>query len=318
MAKSSIKPIYAIVGDDVFLQLEAVREILARLPADAQRIDLDGETARLAETLDELRSFSMFGGHKLVVVRNADDFISEFREQLEGYATKPVDSATLLLRVSSLPSNQRIHKAISKTGEVIKCEPPKPHEVPAWIIKRAASFHQLRVASDAANVLADLIGADLGRLDNELAKLALQVENGILTPGDISISVAFQREQELWEMTDALTIGKPAEAVRRWRHLVASDPSAEFRAVTWLGMWLEKANRALAMKRQKIDNYTISKELRIWPAANADRLVATAGKMGDQKLRDAIDRLLDVDRKNKSGLGDPATNVEQFLLTMPV
>lgn len=313
---SSPKPIYAIVGADVFLQLEAVRDVLAQMPADAQRIDLDGETAKLADTLDELRSFSMFGGYKLVIIRNADDFVSKFREQMEDYAASPSDSGTLLLRLSSLPKNQRIYKAIDKVGQVMTCEPPKLNEIAGWIIRRAASHHQLKVTSDAAAVLSDLIGADLGRLDNELAKLALQVSDGTLKASDISISVVFQREQEMWDMTDALTIGKPDEAVRRWRHLVASDPSSEFRAVTWLGLWLEKASKALAMKKLKMNGFAIAKELKIWPAANADKLLVTVEKLGEQKLRVAVDRLLDVDRKNKSGLGDPAVNVEQFLLML--
>lgn len=318
MAKSSVKPIYAVVGDDVFLQLEAVKGILAQMPADTQRIDLDGETAKLADTLDELRSFSMFGGYKLVILRAADDFISKFREQLEDYAAKPSDAGTLLLRVSSLPKNQRIYKAIDKVGEVFACEPPKLADVPGWIIRRAASHHQLKVTPDAAHVLSDLIGADLGRLDNELAKLALQVDDGVLKPGDISISVVFQREQQMWDMTDALSLGRPDEAVKRWRHLVASDPSSEFRAVTWLGLWLEKAGKALAMKKQRMNGFAIAKELKIWPAANADKLLITVEKLGERRLRDAVDRLLDVDRKNKSGLGDPTANVEQFLLSMAV
>lgn len=313
---SSLKPIYAIVGSDVFLQLEAVRQVLAQMPADVQRADVDGETAKLADTFDELRSYSMFGGHKLVVIRSADDFVSKFREQLEDYAASPSDSGTLLLRVSSLPKNQRIYKAIDKVGQIIACEPPKLVEIPSWIINRGASVHNLKVSPEAASVLADLIGADLGRIDNELAKLALQVEGGVLKPDDISVSVVFQREQEMWDMTDALTLGKPDEAVRRWRHLVASDPSSEFRAVTWLGLWLEKATKALAMKRQRMNGFTIAKELKIWPAANADKLLLTVEKLGEQKLRSAVDRLLDVDRKNKSGLGDPTTNIEQFLLTL--
>lgn len=119
-------------------------------------------------------------------------------------------------------------------------------------------------------------------------------------------------------MTDALTTGQTREAVRRWRQLVASDPSSEFRAVTWLALWLEKAQRALAMKRMRINAFTIAKELKIWPAQNAEKLLVTVERMGDAKLREAVDQLVDVDRKNKSGLGDPVANVEQFLLTLAV
>src|SRR3954466_1819549 len=107
------KPVYALVGPDPFLQLQKLAGILKQLPADVQRIDVDGERAELADVLDELRSFAMFGGgHKLVVVRDADEFLSRFREQLEQYVAHPSSSATLVLRVSSLPSNQRIYKAI--------------------------------------------------------------------------------------------------------------------------------------------------------------------------------------------------------------
>ena len=84
-----LKPVYALVGSDVFLQLQRQTEIVQEAPPDAQRMDIDGERAELADVLDELRSFAMFGGHKLVIVRGADDFISRFREQLEKYLSSP-------------------------------------------------------------------------------------------------------------------------------------------------------------------------------------------------------------------------------------
>lgn len=317
MAKTeALPPVIAIVGADVFLQLEAIQDVLKRVPGDADRVDLDGDTARLADTLDELRSFSMFGGHKLVVVRAADDFVSKFREQLEDYLEAPGDAGTLVLRVASMPKNTRLYKAIDKRGGIVACDPPKQGELPAWIVARGRSTHGVKVNDDAARVLADLIGPDLGRLDNELAKLSLQVEGGVLRADDISSSVAFQREQAMWDLTDALTIGRSDEAVKRWRHLVVTDPSSEFRAVTWLGLWLEKAGRALQMKRMRMNAFAISKELKIWPASNAEKLLATVERMGERRIADAVERLIDVDRKNKSGLGDPTANVEQFLLTI--
>src|SRR5262249_890944 len=105
MAKSAVKPIYALVGSEPFLQLQKLAEILAMLPSDTQRADFDGEKAELASVLDDLRSFALFGGGKVVVVRNADEFISRYREQMEDYVANPSSSATLVLRLESLPSN---------------------------------------------------------------------------------------------------------------------------------------------------------------------------------------------------------------------
>ena len=200
----------------------------ALLPADVQTIEFNGEQASLADTLDELRSFAMFGSHKLVIIRNADDFISRFREQLEDYLAKPSDSGTLVLRVSSLPGTQRIHKLIAKIGKIEQCEPPKNRALVQWIIDRAKTPHKLSADFSSATMLADLIGNDLGRLDNELAKLSLQIDNGKITQDSILKSVSFQREQEMWDMTNELAMGRPEAALQRWRHLVQLDSSAEF------------------------------------------------------------------------------------------
>src|ERR1700733_634335 len=234
------KPVYALIGDDSFLQLQKLAELRAQLPKAVEQIDADGERAELADVLDELRSFAMFGSGKLVVLRSADDFVSRFREQLEDYLANPSDSGTLVLRLHSLPANQRIYKLIAKVGQIEKCEAPQGRTLVQWIIDRAKAQHKLSVDPQAATLLADLIGSDLGRLDNELAKLSLQIDGGRVSTDAILRSVSFQREQEMWDMTNELAMGRPEKALERWRHLVQLDSSAEFRAVTWLTMWLEE------------------------------------------------------------------------------
>jgi DNA polymerase III delta subunit len=302
----------ALIGEDAFLQSQALLGLLASLPRDIQRIDVEGERAEVADVLDEARSYAMFGGSKVVVVRQADEFVARFRESLENYAAHPAPEATLVLRLNALAKNTRLYKAIDKLGGIKACEPPR--DVAGWIITRGKQAHQLTVAPQAARLLADLVGADLGRLDNELAKLALMVEGGKVDEKAISAGVAFQREQEMWDMTNALAAGRAAEALRRWRHLVQMDSSAEFRAVTWLGMWLENVRKALAMKKKGMGAATIAQQLRIWPREIQQPFFKTAEALGESGANRALDLLVEVDRQNKSGIGEPATNVERFLL----
>jgi DNA polymerase-3 subunit delta len=318
MATTACAPVYAIIGDDSFLQLQKLAEIVAELPADADRLEFDGERAELAEVLDELRSFAMFGGGKLVVVRNADEFVSRFRTQLEDYIAEPSRSGTLVLRLESLPSNQRIYKAIAKVGKIHSCAAPKGKDLPSWIISRGKSVHRLIITTQAANLLADLIGADLGRLDNELAKLALQCDGGKLDVADVSGSVAFQREQEMWSLTDALTAGDPAGALRRWRQLVRLDSSTEFRAVTWLAIWLANLRKALEMRRKRIPDATIARACRIFDPRQQQPFFKTAEKLGEAGVNRAVNLLADVDLRSKSGVGDAMGNVERFILSLAI
>ncbi len=311
-----LKPVYALIGEDAFLQLQKIDALLRQLGPDAQRIDSDGEQAELADVFDELRSFAMFGGSKILIMRNADAFLSRFREQLENYVANPSSGSTLVLRLSSLPANQRIYKAIAKIGGIEVCKPPKPYDLPKWIVNHAKAAHQVAVVPDAANLLADLIGGDLGRLDCELAKLAIQAQGGRITPDDIAGSVVFQRDQEMWDMTNALASGSPAEAVRRWRQLLQSDSSSEFRAVTWLTMWLEKTRKALALKRKGMGTTAICQQVQVFPDRLHDPFMKTATALGTRGVTRALNLLAEVDLQSKSGVGEAADNIERFLLSV--
>jgi len=306
--------LYALVGSDALLQQEALATILRDAPADAQRVDLDGETAALADMLDELRSFALFGSGKIVVVRSADAMITRFRPQMETYCAEPSDSATLVLRFNTLPGNQRISKIIAKAGKIIPCTPPK--DLAKWIADRAKTPHGLQLAPDAAALLADLIGDDLARIDNELAKLALMSPTPHVGIAEISSNVAFQREREMWDLTNALAAGDAAHALTRWRQLVQGDSSAEFRAVTWLCLWLQNVRKALAMLREGQNAFSIGQQLRIWPRELAQKFVQTAQTLGPAGAAAAIDLLAEIDYQTKTGVGDAAENVERFLLSL--
>jgi DNA polymerase-3 subunit delta len=312
MAVKKNLPVYAVVGDDALLAGEATAAIVDGLSGqEPQRIDVEGPRATLADVLDELRSFAMFGGHKLVVVREADEFITKFRQALEAYVAEPSDSGTLVLRCRSLPANQKIAKLIVKHGQLVKCEPPSDRALPKWINDRA-EHHGVDLARDAADLLANLIGNDLGRIDNELAKLAL-VATGRVTADVVASGVAFQREQQMWHMTDALTGGDIESAVRRWRQLMTGDSSAAFRGVTWLGIWLEKAAGALRMKQARQSEQAIGRALKIWPAYNVRPMIERAEMMGTAGLARAVGDLAELDRKVKTGQAEVGPAVETFL-----
>jgi DNA polymerase-3 subunit delta len=305
---AAVSPVYALVGTDSFRQLQMLHDVLAAMPADVQRVDLEGERAELANVLDELRSFAMFGGAKLVVVRDADAFLSRFREQLEDYVGNPSTSGTLVLRLNSLPSNQRIYKAIAKTGKIEDCNPPK--DAARWVADHGQSAHGIKLTPDAARLLVELIGNDLGRLDGELAKLALQTEaaGGTVDADAVTHSAAFQRDQEMWDMTNELAAGNAAAALRRWRQLIQLDSSAEFRAVTWLGMWLEDVGAV-------VNNGNTSKLT--WKYKNRlNQFMSAAKAIGKVGHARALDLLAEIDHQSKSGVGDAASNVERFILIM--
>jgi DNA polymerase III delta subunit len=309
------KPVYALVGEDNFLQIQKLQAIIKSVPTGVQRTDFDGQSADLASVLDELRSFAMFGNGKLVVIRNSDEFVSKYREQLENYLSDPAENSTLLLRFTTLPKTQRIYKLIDKTGKIESCEPPSAAALPGWIQKHAQATYGLQMQTDAAKKLAELIGGDLGRLDCELAKLAIVVESGKqLQAGDLVNHVAFQRDQEMWALTNALAAGNSSEAIQRWRQLLQTDNSTEFRAVTWLTMWLEDVAHVIGCnERGEQPNF---RKLWRYQGEQMNKFLANCRRLGADGLCRAVENLTLLDRQTKTGIGQAATNIERYILDL--
>lgn len=312
-----LKPVYALAGDSSYLQLEKLAELLRLAPVDAQRMDVEGETAELADVFDELRSFAMFGGGKVVVMRDAEEFISRYRDAFEDYLANPSTSATLILRSNKkIPANQRVYKLLQKCGEIVDCEAPK--DLTRWIVTRAREQHGLAISLDVAQLLGEFLGKDMGRMDNELAKLALMGKSGKITLEDIHGSVAFQSVRPMWDLTNALSMADAAEAIRRWRQLLQMDKSAEFRGITWLSVWLENVRRALEMQKQGASPDLIGNELKIWPRETRGQFFAVCRHMGPEGVSRAMAQLAEIDYQSKTGVGNAAENVERFLLSLPL
>ena len=75
--------------------------------------------------IEELSTVAMFGGgRRLVVVEEADDFVSQYRPQLEDYVARPARSGVLVLDLKTFPSNTRLYKAVAADGLAVDCGAP--------------------------------------------------------------------------------------------------------------------------------------------------------------------------------------------------
>ena len=124
----------------------------------------------------------------------------------------------------------------------------------------------------------------------------------------IAGAVAFQREQEMWDMTNELATGNVVGALRRWRQLIQLDPSAEFRAVTWLGMWLEDVGAVVHGGNTSKLSWKYKNRLH--------QFMSSAKSLGKNGHARALDLLAEIDQQSKSGVGDAASNVERFILQL--
>ena len=140
--------ILVLHGTEQMLKREAfdrLHHALNEQFGDIDPVILDSKTATLADVLDELRTRSLLQPHNLVIVDQAEQFVSAHRQALERYAQSPVDHATLVLRCDRW-SRGKLDKLIGQMGALVKCQPPDRRQAAEWLIRRASKIHHCRLA----------------------------------------------------------------------------------------------------------------------------------------------------------------------------
>jgi DNA polymerase III subunit delta len=218
----------AVFGDETFLKREVLkalrRQVLSGDEDEFSLTTVTGKEAQLREVLDSLATVTLFGdGRRLVVVEEADPFVTQYRAELEDYVERPAKGGVLVLEVKTWPGNTRLAKAVAATGLAIECKAPNERELKTWLTQRAKSEHQMRLEAAAADLLLELVPPELGILVQEVAKLALTAgDDRVIDVKLVRENVGGWRARTTWDMIDAAADGRAAEAMAQLDRLIAA------------------------------------------------------------------------------------------------
>ncbi|MEX2119480.1 MAG: DNA polymerase III subunit delta [Pirellulales bacterium] len=227
LAQAAGMPVPAVAvafGDEAFLKSLVLAEfrgsVLAGADAEFSLSRYDGDTAEPREVFDDLATVPLFGGgRRLAIVRDAGGFVSSHRGLLEDYVANPKPTGTLVLEVDAWPANTRLAKAVAASGLAVDCRLPPAGKLLKWLVPWTLARHGVRIERPAAELLLDLVGPELGLIDQELAKLS-GAADGPVTPQLVRRLVGGFRAKTTWDMLDRAAEGKAAEAIHELDRLL--------------------------------------------------------------------------------------------------
>ena len=187
-----------------------------------------------------------------MIVEDADAFVTKERTRLEQYVASPSTTGVLVLDVQTWPSNTRLYKLLSDEGN-ISCKAPPIAKLPEWCVQWCSASHGKQLVVTAARLLVDLVGAEMGLLDQELAKLAAYVGDAKrIDVADVDALVGANRTQSTWTIFDLIGDGKLDEALTLLDRLFAQgeDPFRLLGAFSMQLRRLAQAGRLTAQARR--------------------------------------------------------------------
>jgi DNA polymerase-3 subunit delta len=193
-------------------------------------------------------------------------------------------------------------QAAKKRGFVFEFPSLRDREVSGWLVSEAKR-RGVAFSANAADLLSELAGPDLGRLSQALEQLTLYVgERKTIGPDDVEELVSETRQRSVFELSRAIGEGNTERATRMLHRMLANREPAlriQFMLIRQLRqMW--KAKELLA---QQVGRGEIASAIGVPPFA-LDEILAPARQLSVRALARAFERFYRNDRAMKSSRVD--------------
>ncbi len=240
--------VVVLFGDENFLKAKCMAKIKSELlqgeEAELNLIKLSGPSAEMKDIRDELSTISLFGGggQRMVIVEDAEKFVSEHRDELESFVANAPSSGVLVLDVGQWRSNTRLYKAVDKTGLQVDCRPPMRgknvncKQIAKWMAVWGKEQHGLKIKQIVVEHMIDLVGPELGLLDQNLAKLSLYLDSKTaVTEEHVNEYVGGWQTKSIWDLIDTAISGHSGAAIAQLDRLFQNGdaPQALFGQISW-------------------------------------------------------------------------------------
>lgn len=181
--KSNVANVYLIAGDDNLLRDDAaklVRQAAAKQGFSDSQTFVQDKTFSWSQLLEASSALSLFAEKRLIELKLSSSKIGTEGSQAVMdclgtlYASAEPDTL-LLINAPRIEGKPKWVNEISDKGIYVPIYPLEPHELPGWLIQRAKASN-LKLARDAAELLAERVEGNLVSGVQELEKLALLID----------------------------------------------------------------------------------------------------------------------------------------------
>lgn len=216
LQKGEFHPLYFLYGPEP-LYIDKIcnyaeNNIIDEASRDFNQSIFYGKDTPIEEAIASAKEFPFGVERRVVIVKEAQNWAS--LDLLKKYAEQPSESTLLIVCYKTEKMNESIIKFFDKHAVLFSSPKVQNYKLPEWVAN-CATEHDFRISVNAANVLAEHIGNDLSRIDNEFSKLKLLLPAGSeVTTDIIERYIGISKQYNVFELRDALANHDEAKAYR--------------------------------------------------------------------------------------------------------
>jgi DNA polymerase-3 subunit delta len=293
-----LKPAYLIAGSDWPKVDAAIARLRAHFPEESvEQLSAGGDVP--VDVVGACNALGLFGGRRLVLVRNADALDDEAVAGVVAYLADPApDTVLALFGGAGITPKHALATAVAAVGDVRLFDAPERKQAADWVVRRLADSG-VGCSAAVARRLVDLAGDDVGDLAVEVEKLAAYCAGGDAKVEDVELLVIARADVKPWDITDAWG-RRDAAAVVALATADVERPEDVGRLISQLAAHVRRVHRAAVILDEGGSQADVARDLNLKPFP-AGKLVGQARSFARDELGRAVVRLADLDLAVKGG-----------------
>ncbi|WP_026770410.1 DNA polymerase III subunit delta [Asinibacterium sp. OR53] len=233
--KGSFKPVYWLEGEEPFFIDQVVdyaeKHLLNESEAGFNLTVFYGKDADWPSVVNACRRYPMFAERQVVILKEAQQMRDI--EKLEVYVDNPQPSTVFVVsyKDKKVDGRSKLAKVLKQKGEMLTTKKIYDSQLPEWA-GQVVKQHGLSITQKALSLLVDHIGNDLSRIQNEIEKLAVNLNaRKNITEDDIENYIGVSKEFNVFELQDAVARKDLPKAIRIVQYFEANPKAAPIQLV---------------------------------------------------------------------------------------
>jgi DNA polymerase-3 subunit delta len=201
-------PVYLLHGEESYF-IDAISDfleqhVLSDLEKEFNQTIAYGKDSNVLTLVSYAKRFPMMANYQVLIVKEAQDLdkIDDFQPYIEN----PLTSTILVLcyKYGKLDKRKGLYKAIEKQGVAFESARMYDNKVPEWINDYLRQ-RKYSITPKAAALLTEFLGADLGKIVNEIQKLLINIPAGAeITEDYVEKNIGISKDFNVFELQKAM------------------------------------------------------------------------------------------------------------------
>jgi DNA polymerase-3 subunit delta len=322
LKEGQLRSVYVFYGDEDFLMAEAADALRLQMAVKYGEVDasrVDGSLSPLDGVLDMVETASLFGGSRIVIVKNAPYFAKDYEnkethDRLLAHHTNQEAVSCVIFFATAFAKTTKTSKELSAAGAVYRFDQLKGAALTVWLRERLALTGK-KAPAEVLTMFAERVGNDLRRLATELDKITTYLgDSEEMDEKSVLLATSRSIHGDIFALIEAVVYGKASKALTLLKDLLAAG-EPPLRILAMLVRQFRLLGEACEQMRRGCSRDELPSRLGIHPYA-AQKLAAQANKTDEDRLYRAVELLLQTDLDMKRGRIDPVLALETLVVAL--